>query len=101
MRGYYWPLQRDDRLEDWVNALELHNYQITDDRNLEAGVEKVAIYVNDLGSPEHVARQLPSGEWTSKIGRYEDITHETLSALEGQEYGSPRVIMKRSRFVRP
>jgi len=29
VRGYYWPLERDDRLEDWIRALELNNYVVT------------------------------------------------------------------------
>src|SRR5438128_7714393 len=60
VRGYYWPLERDDRVEDWIEALRLNNFRITDNWNLEPGFEKVCIYVSDAGSPEHVARQLES-----------------------------------------
>jgi len=98
VRGYYWPLDRDDRLEDWIRALELNNYVVTDNWDLEKGVEKVSIFVNKDGVPEHVARQLESGIWTSKIGRREDIEHSHLAALEGLEYGKATVVMKRSRF---
>ena len=97
MRGYYWPLERDDRVEDWIEALRLHNFKITDNGDLEPGFEKACIYVNDDGSPEHVARQVESGEWTSKIGRREDIQHATLAALEGKEYGHATIFMKRKR----
>lgn len=31
----------------------------------------------------HVARQLPDGRWTSKLGPDEDIEHNDLHALEG------------------
>ena len=78
VNGYYWPLERDDRLEDWVRASGLNNFEPTDNWDLEDGFEKVCIYVNAAGSPEHVARQLESGKWTSKIGKLEDIEHETL-----------------------
>jgi hypothetical protein len=98
VRGYYWPLERDDRLADWIKALELNNYVLTDSWDLEAGFEKVSIYVNKEGSPEHVSRQLESGIWTSKIGRREDIEHPHLAALEGQEYGKATVVMKRKRY---
>jgi hypothetical protein len=37
-----------------------------------------------------MSRQLPDGTWTSKCGPNEDITHNTLDALEsyGPAYGS-------------
>jgi hypothetical protein len=99
VRGYYWPLERDDRVEDWVRALRLNNFEVTDNWELEARLEKVAIYVNEDGTPEHVARQLESGHWTSKIGKLEDIQHSTLSALEGAEYGKATVVMQRLRVA--
>jgi hypothetical protein len=100
VHGYYWPLERDDRIEDWVKALSLHNFKLTDTGDLEPGFEKVCIYMNDDGSPEHVARQLESGEWTSKIGKREDIQHATLAALEGKEYGDATIFMKRKRVAK-
>jgi hypothetical protein len=58
-----------------------------------SGVEKIAIYVrSDI--PSHVARQLPNGKWTSKLGLREDIEHD-LEALEGPEYGSVVLILSR------
>jgi hypothetical protein len=99
VRGYYWPLERDDRIQDWVRALELNNFKETDNWDLEAGFEKGSIYVLD-GSPEHVARQLEDGKWVSKIGSYEDIMHASLEALKGGEYGEPRIVMKRKRPIR-
>lgn len=93
-------MERDDRLEDWVRALGLNNFEPTDNWDLEDGFEKVCIYVNAAGSPEHVARQLESGKWTSKIGKLEDIEHETLTGLKGVEYGRPTVMLKRRRFIR-
>jgi hypothetical protein len=86
-----------DRLEDWIRALELNNYVLTNDPDRENGYEKVAIYVTADHSPQHVARQLDSGVWISKMGRLEDITHATLSALEGEEYGAAEIFMKRVR----
>ena len=61
------------------------------------GYEKVCIYVNEDGSPEHVSRQLASGKWTSKIGRFEDIEHSTLAGLESPDYGKRKVMLKRKR----
>jgi hypothetical protein len=44
------------------------------------------------------ARQLPNGEWTSKIGQYEDIQHKTLDALTGEPpaYGTVLQVMKKA-----
>lgn len=30
----------------------------------------------------HIARQLKNGQWTSKVGDLEDISHKTLEILE-------------------
>ena len=57
-------------------------------------MEKVAIYAIG-GRTKHMARQLPSGAWTSKLGDLEDIEHESLSALEGSDYGNVAMIMAR------
>lgn len=62
---------------------------------LEGGYEKVALYCKDV-EPQHVAWQLGSGSWTSKLGRFVDIEHE-LSALQGQQYGTVAHVMKRPR----
>jgi len=80
-----------------VRALELNNFVVTDNWDLKPGIEKVAIYVTDDGSPEHVARQLESGDWTSKIGSREDIRHADLDALRCADYGRPQVVLKRKR----
>jgi len=98
VKVYYWPLDSDDPLEDWIRALALNNYKLTDNCDLEDGFEKVAVYVSANGTPEHVARQLESGVWTSKIGRREDIQHPLLVDLEGNEYGEAKVYLTRKRY---
>ncbi len=47
-----------------------------------------------MGVPEHAARQLANGRWTSKLGRAEDIEHQ-LHDLEGEVYGTVALLMKR------
>ena len=76
-----------------MRVFEAMGYEACDDRQLEASVEKIAIYAKD-GVPTHMARQLPSGDWTSKCGAGEDITH-TLVGLEGDLYGAVSVVMRR------
>ncbi len=61
---------------------------------LNFGFEKVALFVDAAGMPTHAARQVNSGAWTSKLGNSEDIEHE-LRALEGDIYGTVRLILKR------
>jgi hypothetical protein len=62
---------------------------------LQANIEKIAIYVNQLGVPSHAARQLPNGLWTSKLGSNVDIEHATPDALTGNDYGRPALLMAR------
>jgi hypothetical protein len=57
-------------------------------------MEKVALFADPAGIPTHAARQLASGQWTSKLGQAEDIEHE-LRALEGEIYGVVALILKR------
>jgi hypothetical protein len=47
------------------------------------------------GAPKHAARQLPNGNWTSKMGRFEDIQHFELSSIGGPFYGEASVYMAR------
>ncbi len=52
------------------------------------------VYVTADGKPQHVARQLSSGLWASKLGRLEDIEHE-LAGLDGKLYGTAQTFMAR------
>lgn len=75
-------------------------YQQCDGANVELFYEKIALYGY---SPEdafaHVAYQLYF-EWISKLGDWEDIKHRTLQALESEDYGTIKVIMKRRCTLR-
>jgi hypothetical protein len=70
-------------------------YQTCKDAKMESGYQKLALYVNAGGAPTHMARQLPSGNWTSKLGQQEDIEHSTVSEVEGPLYGTAVVFLKR------
>lgn len=95
----YWPrgVEREETVYSFVAAFRTLRYIQCDNNRYEPGVEKLAIYVDSAGKPTHIARQLGSGRWTSKLGDLEDIEHETLGSLEGREYGRVAVILERRR----
>jgi len=65
--------------------------------DLEQGFEKLVIYAGTGMVPTHMARQLSSGTWTSKLGRDVDIEHDTPLEVEGALYGSVVKFLKRPR----
>ena len=91
----YWPpgAPREWTIGGLVGAFRTLGYKKCNNGDLEDGYEKIAIYVL-LGIPKHVARQLPDGQWTSKLGEGKDISH-TLSGLQGTEYGYPDTFLRR------
>jgi hypothetical protein len=64
---YYWPegVPREVSVDAFVKAYETLGFAVCEDGELEAGVEKLAIYTTPDGRSQHVARQLPNGLWTS------------------------------------
>ena len=95
--GYYWPasVPRRATVECFVEAFRTLEYEPCSSGEREAGWQKVALYVDDRGTPTHMARQLADGQWTSKLGGDEDITHATLEALEGPLYGQAEYYLRR------
>ena len=93
----YWPAEvpRVATLEAFHQLFAGLGYAPCKHSDLEPGFEKIALYVRD-GEPEHAARQLPDGRWTSKLGKGVDVSH-TLAGLEGPLYGQVVSFMKRPR----
>ena len=87
--GYYWPpgVPTVMSLANLIAAFASLGFQRCPDGHAEPGFEKLALYADVHGWPTHVARQIPSGVWTSKLGAAEDIEHATLEGLEGELYG--------------
>src|SRR6266487_427431 len=104
---YYWPahLPRQpfgkETLENFVRAFESLEYEKCKSPRFQKGVEKVAIFIDSKNLPTHAARQLESGDWTSKCGVKEDINHKTLHAVEGEPYGEAVAFLKRRRDGKP
>ena len=96
--GVYW------RPADWpgndfgLGALERAfrelGYEDAADDSLEPGFLKVALYGSGL-LYTHAARQLPSGKWTSKLGKGVVIEHDTPEVVAGGVYGDVMQVMKR------
>lgn len=103
----YWPplVPRRRTVRAFTSAFESLGYHECEDGSYEADYEKVVIFVSDKATPEnpldaptHMARQLPCGRWTSKLGGKEDIAHDSLTSLEGRQYGRIKRFLKRPRL---
>ena len=87
---YFWPdrAPRSEGVESYQAMFALYGFAECDNGDLERGVEKIALFA-DEGRFTHVARQLDSGRWTSKLGEDCDIEHE-LEALRSWPDTWPR-----------
>ncbi len=96
--GGYWPPSVPATLElaSFVQAFATVGYAPCADGSIEIGFEKVALYWLN-GKPTHAARQLPSGAWTSKLGRDVDIEHHVAQGVCGPAYGVVATFLRRSR----
>lgn len=101
--GCHWPISHQaETVECFVAAYATLGYAPTESSDLsDSSIERVAIYVDRNGVPTHAARQLQNGKWTSKLGEWEDIEHDTLEAVEdlndlGLGYGRCVLILERT-----
>ena len=98
----HWPdgVPREPTVAAFVAAFETLGYEPCADGAAELGFEKVAIYTLN-GKPTHAARQLPSGSWTSKLGKWVDIEHATAESVatfpKCSVYGTPTQYMRRPK----
>ncbi len=88
-------IQYDLNVEDYINHFSGCGFRFSENEHFVKGVEKIAIYADYKNQFTHVARQLDNGKWTSKLGDWEDIEHDTLDALSGDFYGKPFIIMEK------
>lgn len=96
MLSAHWPdaAPRQVTIEAFIQAFSTKGFFPCEDGSLEQGFEKIALYaINE--KPTHAARQLPEGNWTSKLGKIQDVSH-TIDALNGPEYGSVVLFLKRA-----
>lgn len=95
----YWPdnASRDGSIAAYVDVFASLGFELCETPHQESGFEKIAIYGSDEGRFTHVARQLPSGLWTSKLGSLEDIEHQDLASISIPDYGHPVRFLRRPR----
>jgi hypothetical protein len=104
--GRYWLPENWPKDDCGVGALEqaflAMGYESCDemDASLESGLLKVALY-GSVSSYTNAARQLPSGKWTSKLGKDVDIEHDAPEDVTGGVYGEVMGIMKRRGPLQP
>jgi hypothetical protein len=82
---------------EFVEAFATIGYETVAARDHDPDFEKVAIFASTEGVPTHMARQLPNGSWTSKLGGLEDIVHVEVSGVAGSDYGHVVAILQRRR----
>ena len=92
----YWPdgVAREETVMRFIEAFATLGYEAASTGDPEPDIEKVAIFALK-NVPTHVARQLPNGSWTSKLGSLEDISHRDIYSLSGSEYGEVVVFLQR------
>ena len=84
----------ENDLDNYKAGFESIGYKECSDGEPEKGFEKIALYT--IGkSVKHAAKQLENGHWTSKLGKHDDIEHNTVNVLEGLCYGKVTIFMKR------
>lgn len=102
----YWPpgIARSETVQGFLLAYGTLRFSLCFDGTLEAGIQKLAIYgKGQVGAevPTHASLQLENGQWTSKIGRFEDIDHTTASVVDGPIYGHVICYLARPRPAAP
>lgn len=93
---YAWPSVKNENysLDAYIQMFSGQGFKVCKKEMFENGFQAIALYEKD-GEFAHVAVRLPDGRWSSKLGTWEDIEHDTLEVLSGPLYGAPRAFMKR------
>ena len=102
LEQFSWPIgmRRDDSPKGLLRLFEYVGFAVCAGGAREIGFEKIAIYAKG-GWSQHVARQLPNGKWTSKLGPAIDVEHSDPSVLTGPNYGEVVLHMRRKSDGRP
>jgi len=99
----WWPpgVQRSETMQAFIEAYQTLGFALCFNLALEEGLEKIALFGITDGAgnvrPTHAALQLESGEWTSKLGPFEDISHLSGNDVRGPVYGDIKYFLSRPR----
>jgi hypothetical protein len=95
-RPFYWPTAAPSEVT--VHAFEQllahKGYRESATEQPEDGKHKIALFVTADGRPTHMASQLKTGRWSSKIGQNVDVEHD-LADLFGPQYGGLHKVYER------
>ena len=101
-RGH-WPegLPHDREPDTLRELFRREGFVDCEDGSLDPALVKIALYrvQDNVGSYiwTHVARQLKTGLWTSKLGSSYEVTHRSTGDLEGELYGAVYAYMAKRR----
>ena len=101
-RGH-WPegLPHDREPDTLRELFRREGFVGCEDGRLDPVMVKIALYQmrDDEGGYiwTHVARQLKTGLWTSKLGSSYEVTHRSIGDLEGELYGAVYAYMAKPR----
>jgi hypothetical protein len=96
----FWPVgvKREETIASVIEAFATLGYESTSSSgNHEPDFDKVVIFASREGIPTHMARQLPDGSWTSKLGQLEDIAHADVTGVGGSDYGEAVAFLRRRK----
>jgi hypothetical protein len=96
--GQYWPRGAPitPDISALIKAYERHGFEVCRRVEMMENYDVIALYAYSDGRMAHAARWLNTeGRWSSKMGQLIDISHDYLSALESNEYGKVRILMRR------
>ena|ERR1035438_274850 len=85
----------DTSLKRYISYFEEFGFRVTENSDLQEGITKIAISYDENKEFRHVCKQLPAGEWTSKLGDWEDITHINPNVLLGNLYANELIFMEK------
>lgn len=78
----------------YIELFKESGFIVIENSNFEEGILKIAIfYEASTNHFKHVARQINNNSWTSKLGEWEDIQHNTPEDLLGDSYGDTLIFM--------
>ena len=101
MQTCYWPdVPRAATMQSFEAAYQTLGYVRCGDGAFEKEIEKIVLFGGDsVGEviPTHAARQLGSGKWSSKLGPFEDVSHDFPEDVSGPAYGKVVLFMSRPR----